>query len=86
VQLTLYMLRRGLPDDEHGLRKNTEKFKVIPNRGISQLHDVTLRVHQSDPEPPFWLRDLLAIADFGDLNSLLNRHTGALLTVLTCRI
>lgn len=80
MQLTLYMLRRDLPGDQTGFRESAGKFELIPNRGVGALIDLELRIHQSEPEPPLWQRDLLSIADFGDLRSLLNRRTGALLT------
>ena len=80
MQITLYMLNRDLEMDDPGFRESIQKYRTIANRGIEGLHDVVLRVDQSGPEPPLWQRDLLGIAEFAELRTLLNLRTGALLT------
>jgi uncharacterized protein (TIGR04141 family) len=80
MQITLYMLRRDLDGESFGFKEGVQKFKKIPTHPLETLHNVQLRLHQSDPQPPAWLSGLLGIADFDHFRELLNRQTGALLS------
>ena len=80
MQLTLYMLRSDLHEGSWGLRESADDYSVVPIRPIEGV-DATLRVKQSDPHPPRWLRDLMSIVASDDLSTLFNRHTAALLLI-----
>jgi len=80
MQLTLYMLRQTLPEDEWGLRETITEFTEVPTRPIGQL-DARLFLRQSRGNPPRWLRELLAVVDDEDFEPLVNVHCAALLLV-----
>lgn len=82
MQLTLYMLRPDLDSRSWGLRESIAEYEEVPTRQAGDL-DLRLLTHQSDPQPPRWLRDLQSIVE-GDalpMSALLNSHGAALLLI-----
>jgi uncharacterized protein (TIGR04141 family) len=82
MQLTLYMLRRDLDSAFWGLRESAAEYREVRTRQIGDL-DLRLLVHQSDPRPPRWMRDLQSVVE-GDalpMSALRNSHGAALLLI-----
>jgi len=80
MQLTMYMLRPGLPEDDWGLRETIGEFVEVPTRPIGDL-DLTVYLRQSRGNPPRWLRDLAPLVEEHDLSRLINIHSAGVVLV-----
>ena len=80
MQLNMYLLRDGLPDDDCGLRESIAEYDEVPTRPVGDL-ELKLFTKQSRGNPPRWLRDLLPVMQNQSPGALINSHTAALLLV-----
>jgi uncharacterized protein (TIGR04141 family) len=80
MQLTVYMLRPGLPDNDWGMRETIAEFDEVSTRPLDDL-DVQLFLRQSPARAPRWLRDLMPVMAERSAALLVNIHSAAVLQV-----